>query len=384
MTTTFTTLENLATVKESIGTPKRYGFIIDQSVTNSTDCVSYIYDAYGMIPAGLDANNVFQYGSWKDFCDDINYPVMLAADGTELYRLDPEDQTKRIDGEAVDYTDGNMMAAFKRLWLSITQDGSKIKVVFCTERLDPTYQAEAFYNEYGELKDIIYHSMFNCTGSSSQPIKSSVNLSPTRDITIADFRTACSNTGSAWRAPSYAFRIYLAMLHTLISKCVECNYSFGRGHAASSPITSGSLVSTGGFAGTRVDSMHAVKSFYVENLWGNVPTLCEGFNCKDDYYWIKSRPPYSTDTSDLYGFKKCGGVLDGMLVALTAQDGLVYPSAVSNASEDQLYYAYTGGTYIHTADNMFAGGTGTDNSNNSLWTFYSSTASMGIHVLAYA
>ena len=81
-----------------------YGFKIDKSNDNSEDAVIYTHDAVTMTPAHMDfANDRFDYGSWGNafFVRDC-YPVALNLDGTEAYRLDPDDYTKKSDGTASD------------------------------------------------------------------------------------------------------------------------------------------------------------------------------------------------------------------------------------------------------------------------------------------
>jgi len=82
-------------------TKVHYGFKINKSTENSNNAVSYMYDAATMTPAHMDyEKDEFNYGSWENafFVKDC-YPVALNLDGTEAYKLDPNDYTKKLNGE---------------------------------------------------------------------------------------------------------------------------------------------------------------------------------------------------------------------------------------------------------------------------------------------
>lgn len=58
-------------------------------------------DTITMTPAHMDyEKDEFNYGSWENafFVRDC-YPVALNLDGTEAYKFDPNDYTKKLNGE---------------------------------------------------------------------------------------------------------------------------------------------------------------------------------------------------------------------------------------------------------------------------------------------
>ena len=117
----------LAALEEEGGEHKkavRYGIKISKSDSGKASRVTYIYDAVGMTPAVMNfSEGTFNYGSWGnvEFVKN-NYPCMVKYDGTEDYKLSPNDYTKKEDGTTAsdvantDYA-GNAMAAFKGGWL---------------------------------------------------------------------------------------------------------------------------------------------------------------------------------------------------------------------------------------------------------------------------
>ena len=93
------TLENQEKILDELRgqRPKRYGYRVKISEPDTSARVEYIYDAVGMTPAFMDfAAGAFNYGSWRNvwFVRD-NYPCMVRADGTEDYRLDPNNYNAR-------------------------------------------------------------------------------------------------------------------------------------------------------------------------------------------------------------------------------------------------------------------------------------------------
>ena len=379
MTTKLIDLNLLQEFTNRLPTFKRYGFIIDQNDSNPDTCVRYIYDAYGMTPAGLDSSNVFQYGSWKNFCDDINYPCMVDADGKELYRLDPDNQQKRIDGANAPYNDltqsANMMAAFRKMYVSVTQveDETKneIKVVFCDAKLDETYQAYAFTNDKGQIADVFYHSMFLGTLDSNNKIRSLATGKAKVNLSGVTQREYCQANGSKWDFPTYAQRVYIGLLHILISKSLDCKTKFGKGRISGSEGESynancGTKVSTGRFSGTVANETTVVKSFYIENLWGESWVWHNGFNCKTSQTWVKLYPPFTSQSN--IGYKK--GVTypaDGYIRAMRVVDGLVMPVNSSGASTTywcSRVYGYNSSSNLRSA--LFGGRRG-DGAGCSLW-----------------
>ena len=129
--------------------PKRWGVKIAKATANPAARTEYLYDAVGMTPVTMDfASNTVSYGDWKPFCDAINRPVMVNPDGSVAYELDPNDQTKRIDGTASGISSTthslNAMAEFKRLWLAETpslrrlQENAALSLRCCPQTLHDT------------------------------------------------------------------------------------------------------------------------------------------------------------------------------------------------------------------------------------------------------
>lgn len=314
MTTEFLDKTMFSEYSTRLPTFKRYGFIVNQddSVTDGTAKVRYLYDAYGKTPAGLDSSNNFSFGDWEDFCEDICKPVVLNADGTIEYELDHTDQTKRIDGTASDYdstsTTYNFMSQFRKMYISITKPtSSTLKVVFCDAKLDETYNAYAFTDEKGRIKDFAYMSMFNGINSNSKIRSLKSSSQAIYSTSGATMRSYCQANGIGWDFPSYSLWDHIQWLLVLISKSLDVKTKFGKGNISggqNNPSLPGALISTGMFSGTVANETSPVKTFYVENMWGNSWNWVNGLLSYNGNYWLKPTPPYTN--SSLKGYKNVG------------------------------------------------------------------------------
>lgn len=73
---------------------KRYGMKINKNDSNPATRCTYLFDAVGMTPAAMNYSaGRFDFGDWGNvFFVKNNYPAMVKYDGTEDYKLDPNDQ----------------------------------------------------------------------------------------------------------------------------------------------------------------------------------------------------------------------------------------------------------------------------------------------------
>ena len=109
----------LAAVGEDVKGVKRYGMKINKNDSNPATRCTYLFDAVGMTPAAMNYSaGRFDFGDWGNvFFVKNNYPAMVKYDGTEDYKLDPNDHTKKADGKtASDVSNtaygGNAMSVF--------------------------------------------------------------------------------------------------------------------------------------------------------------------------------------------------------------------------------------------------------------------------------
>lgn len=270
---------------------KVYGFHIDSSESDPSDCVTYLADATGFTPAHMDfVNDQFIWGSWKNAFF-LPRPCMLKYDGTVDYYLDPDDYTKKEDGTASDVADdtygGNAMMEWgqngKKIWYKIVpdaNDNTSASVYIADHSVDSGYHAWPFINNQGVLVDHFYTPIYNGTIDGNGKLRSisgkgysalCQSKTPQQEMTAARL----NNPGSdiLWNTEVYCDIILIDLLLILMGKSTGCQAVFGTGRCGqsntpSSMLGTGTMDNKGLFYGTSA-STGGVKVFGMENWWGN-------------------------------------------------------------------------------------------------------------------
>lgn len=278
--------------------PKRWGVKIAKANSDPAARSEYLYDAVGMTPVTIDfASNTINYGDWKPFCDAINRPVMVNPDGSVAYELDPNDQTKRIDGTASGISSTthslNAMAEFKRLWLRTYEDADYQYIIFSNVQYDENYHANAFTTAGGVIRDRMYHAMFEGSNASSK-LRSVATGAMMANQTAATEITYAESNGAGWHINYKSQRDFITYLLALISKSTNSQAVFGQGNSISAAyIAPGALKATGRFWGDDATDA-AVKVFFIEHFWGNYWKRLSGLLYNDAaHILVKATPPYS-------------------------------------------------------------------------------------------
>lgn len=136
---------------------KRYGLKINKNDSNPATRCTYLFDAVGMTPAAMNYSaGRFDFGDWGNvFFVKNNYPAMVKYDGTEDYKLDPNDHTKKADGKtASDVSNtaygGNAMSVFDgsgdkgKIWLSQFEVGNYEYMIISNVQYDESYNDDAY------------------------------------------------------------------------------------------------------------------------------------------------------------------------------------------------------------------------------------------------
>ena len=283
---------SLAGIEKALkrGTYTLYAFHIDGTESNPASKVTYLEDAKGMTPAGMDyTNGKFNYGSWEDAFF-MPRPCMVLQEGIVDYYLDPDDYTKKEDGTASDIADttyaGNAMMEWgqngKKIWYKVVPDPGDVTsgtVYICDEQLDPSYHAWSFINNQGREVDHFYTPIYN--GSSvndgtNEVMRSMSGLAITQSLLGTEEITRCrrNNKGSdvLWYTEVVADRILINFLLILMGKSTDTQTVFGNGlitgsQTALNNYRTGALDDKGLFFGYS-DQTHGVKVFGMENWWG--------------------------------------------------------------------------------------------------------------------
>ena len=283
---------SLAGIEKALkrGTYTLYAFHINGNESNPSAKVTYLEDAKGMTPAGMDyTNGKFNYGSWEDAFF-MPRPCMVLQEGIVDYYLDPDDYTKKEDGTASDIADtsyaGNAMMEWgqngKKIWYKVVPDPGDVTsgtVYICDEQLDPSYHAWNFINNQGREVDHFYTPIFNgCSvnDGTNDVMRSMSGLAITQSLSGTEEITRCkrNNKGSdvLWYTEVVADRILINFLLILMGKSTDTETVFGNGLVTGSQTAlnnyrTGALNDKGLFFGYN-DQTHGVKVFGMENWWG--------------------------------------------------------------------------------------------------------------------
>lgn len=300
------TLENQETIlKELRGQrPKRYGFRVKIGEPDPAARVEYLYDAVGMTPAFMDyAAGAFNFGSWGNiwFVRD-NYPVMVKYDGTEDYRLNPNDYAKKLtDGSPSDVANaaygGNAMTAIPCCWVKRWEENGYRYVVFCETQYDEGYKAYAHTRKNGSIEKVHYYPMFKgCLVDNK--LRSLSGQYPQYITTAQAERDAAKANGDKWDLRSWAMDELIADLLVLMSKTTHSQAAFGQGQTTGyvndaaqhyGHIQSGTLNNKGQFYGYN-DTTHQVKVFHMEGFWGGRWDRMVGLLYVNGIYKVKMTP----------------------------------------------------------------------------------------------
>ena len=329
----------------------RFGFKIDKSESDPLKAVIYTHDAVTMTPAYMDyENDIFSYGSWDNVWFIKNsYPVALNLDGTEEYRLDPNDYTKKSDGTSSDiqyvlqteepsnwstqwkqyytkngddyiknhqssaptwtedtfYTltstfDGNFMMAFPKIYFKRYEDSSYNYVEVSDRKLNSSFKAYAHTNELGDEVDYIYLPLFKGCVIDNK-LRSLPGKIPSGNTTATDDLNAATALGTGWYFWDHSSREMICDLLTLIGRSIDSQVTFGRGqdsgYDSSDTVTygklpTGTLIKKGLFYGSNVVT-NEVKVFGMEGFWGNRWDRILGLILADGVWKVKMTPPYN-------------------------------------------------------------------------------------------
>lgn len=290
---------------------KRYGVKINKADSNPSTRVTYLYDAVGMNPAAMNySEEMFDYGDMaKLFFVAGNYPVMLNKDGTEAYKLNPNDYSLKEDGTASDITDEstelNAMSAFPLTWLCQYEVGNYEYIIVSDTQVDSSYQAEAFKRADGSIADVMYMPIYGGSydGAKLRSLSGKVLMYNTNAST--EFNRAAAN-GSIWTIIPWSRRNLVNCLLTIIGKSDDTQAVFGQGQTSGyvedasvnyGHLNTGTLDDKGQFFGYS-DTTHEVKVFHMEKYWGNRWDRVAGYICDKGRIKVKMSPPYNLTGAD--------------------------------------------------------------------------------------
>lgn len=350
-----------------------HAFEIDQS---NSFAVSYLYDSVGMSPISLSgygstttvSNWDSSSTSWKTFIYSIAKPVMLNADGSIAYELDPDNQTLKADGTSSDLvsfnagkaTTANAMVQFKRLYRSAFYNPSndKITVAFSEYKLNHDFNANAFTSEQGDIANYMYFAMFEGYIYGSKLRSIYVGGKPSERYSGNALVTAAKQIGQNYDIESFCIHDYVCSLLMLFAKSVNLNTPYGTGHNTAPSASStnaacndiGITVNSSLFQKNQ-NSTSPIKTLWIENLWGNFSKYFTGIKVMtptgEIYY--KPYPPFDFSTEDVSAYYKMPREGTNYTYAKT-YNGVLFPAKADNNKNFLGIYTYNwllGGNYTY-------------------------------------
>jgi hypothetical protein len=333
---------------------KRYGVKINKNDSNPATRVTYLYDAVGMNPAKMDfASGAFDFGDWGDiWFVKNNYPCMVKYDGTEDYKLNPNDYTLKEDGTESDVANsdyaGNAMSAIPLVWISQYEVGNYEYIILCNVQYDSSYHAFAHTRADGTIMDVKYLAMFKGSYDGKR-LRSLSGMQPmySKNAQTEIDRAAENNQDGAdiWRTRSWADRNLVNCLLTVIGKSDNSQGVFGQGNTKGyvddesvyyGMLQTGTLNDKGQFFGYNT-TVEQVKVFHIEGLWGDQWDRVVGLIVDHGKAKVKMTPPYNltgegyTDTGvDL------SAVADGYIKTTTMREIGRIPTGTGGSSSTYL------------------------------------------------
>jgi len=260
-----------------------YGWHLDPTESDPSECISYISGAQGMTPAKMTTNG-FSYGSWENAFF-MPKPCMVKSDGTVDYYLNQNDYTKKEDGTDSDVAntdyDGNAMMEWPLIWWKYEAGTSEGEGYFyvANKKVDDSYHCWCNYNCDNIIIPNFYTAIYNGTGTTKLRSISGVQLTSangngsttgTQEVT----RATANNTTSKveWYIETFSDRMLINGLLILMGKSLDTQGTFGQGissgsQAGKEAYITGTLNDKGLFYGDTVGTTTAVKVFGMENYY---------------------------------------------------------------------------------------------------------------------
>ena len=350
-----------------------YGWHIDPSIVDSSNCITYLEDAIGKTPAAMGAS-AFSYGDWGDAFF-IPRPCMLRYDGTVAYYLDPNDYTKKADGTVSDIAnpafEGNAMMEWGMIWYKFeggetTGEGN---FYVANYQVDSSYKCWCNTDSENHITPHFYTAIYNSTGTTQLRSLSGVKLTSANGnggttTTQETTRALANNTTDAveWYIETWCDRLLINALLVLMGKSADLQSVFGNGiiggsQSAKEAYTTGTLNDKGLFWGDTSGQSTAVKAFGSENPWGLVWHRTAGCISVDRV--LKVKLTWGTaDGSTTTGYNQTGSgyISDGTIpssnnyVTKLAFNGYGFMTAATGAIASSpfkdYFYQNTGTRYL--------------------------------------
>lgn len=263
-------------------TPTQYitvGVKIDLNDSNPETSVTYTDDAEGLLPSE-NGDSGFVDNGWNARLQQIcGIRPCLLKDGVVNYYLNPDDYSKKENGDPADIVsgeDGDVMVEFDHCYMRIYTDSNYLYVQLSQEAKEG-FVDWPFYGEDKKPKKHMYIGVYlSSSGWRSLSGKSYHKTS------YSNLTAIPTDRGTGYRALHYMKLCFLQVLYILRFKNLNSQSVIGRGSA----VISGQGDTKGMYYGNK-GTGGVIKTDGIENLW------CSNMLCWiNDMYGIKSGSYY--------------------------------------------------------------------------------------------
>lgn len=250
-----------------------FGIEIDESVADPALAVTAIP---GMVSyeVGSDDWDTYVFG---------NYPCTLNAQGGETGIVDENNFTRYTDGRPVTNGD-NLMIAFPRRGIKISKSNGKIRVIMTKQPYKPgfTYYAHTLQGT-NVATNLMYIGAYKGYKHTDGKMHSWQNVSPTTNLTIADFRAAAQAMGNGYDILGFHQLTYLQVMYLLKYRNLNSQSVIGRGYVDGNTkaINTGGT-NTKGMTYGEGTGKQQMKLFGIEDFWGNIFEWVSGIRTGSD------------------------------------------------------------------------------------------------------
>ena len=269
-----TTVSVTATFREYL-----YGFDLTIADSNPATRVTYPSDVEnsGFAKAVMNFGGAFSYGSWPSTPGEkfMPRPCMLRFNGTVDYYLNPNDYTKKADGNNSDVANmnygGNAMMEWPKIYVKRWESNGVYHFRCSDMKVDSDYECWSNYDKNNKEIPHFYTPIFFGSKDGSNRLRSISGQSNFVGNTAQTEVTYAKNNGAdIWYTEVLSDRDLVNDLLTMMFKSTDLQATAGYGVcSASAAIAPGSMNTKGLFWGAG-DKTSGVKVFGMENWWGNI------------------------------------------------------------------------------------------------------------------
>lgn len=338
--------DGLQDINESMKPQFIYGIKIDKNGN-----VTYTDDAVTFTPLSVNQNTgICNYGSWKSIIDNVLgvQPCLVKPSGEVIFKLNPNDYTKTIDGNPIDIESGEfgqVMIRFNHIYYRFSVDEEFIRFQISNKQNDSTWIDTAFASEdgIGSIRKHMYISAYE-VAQKNNILQSISNALPSFKLSYEEIETLTEF--GVFHMMNIMKKQFITFLGYLVTKSIDLKETIGIGNIEGPVLKTGTMNDKGLFYGKKSNTIEwknvISKDFNIVK-YGNGMWVAGGSNNTGMYYstnglsWTQSNLTNIVCRSLHYanGLWVVGTTTAGIYYS---EDGIVWNQ--SNITRNDIYSLY--------------------------------------------